>query len=345
MQQIQNQINHEFLKPENVVIDTSSNITQITVTLPFAYTTKHAELDNYLHGLFENSGTVVNVNFKTSIIPHKVKNGLVREANIKNIIAVTSGKGGVGKSTTAINLALALANNGAKVGLLDADIYGPSVPMLVGERAYKPDVDDARFVPLDKYGIKVMSFGFLVAENQPAIWRGAIVNKALDQMLFDSAWGELDYLVIDMPPGTGDIHLTMCQKMPITAVVSVTTPQDIALLDVGKSLQMYKKMEIPCLGIIENMSTHICTNCGHVEAVFGSSGGQKLANEYDLELLTKLPLDINIRLGSDKGMPAAISDNQVLVTLYNDLAVRIGQKISLLGKDYSSKLGKVGVIK
>ena len=282
---------------------------------------------------------------KTSIIPHKIKNGLVRIPNIKNIIAVTSGKGGVGKSTTAINLAISLSKLGLKVGLLDADIYGPSVPVLVGERGFKPDVAENKFVPLTKYGIEILSFGFLISEKEPAIWRGAIVNKALDQLLFDTLWGDLDCLIIDMPPGTGDIHLTMCQKMPITAVVSVTTPQDIALLDVGKSLQMYKKMDIPCLGVIENMSMHICSNCGHVDQIFGSDGGNKLAEEYGVDLLAKLPLNRTIREGSDSGTPVVINDSLPEAKIYQDLAINLLDKLSKLPKDYSSMLGKVNVIK
>lgn len=281
---------------------------------------------------------------KETIIPHKIKNGLVRIPNIKNIIAVTSGKGGVGKSTTAVNLAISLSKLGLNIGLLDADIYGPSVPILVGEKSFKPDVAESKFVPLTKFGMKILSFGFLVAETQPAIWRGAIVNKALDQLLFDTVWGELDCLILDMPPGTGDIHLTMCQKMPITAVVSVTTPQDIALLDVIKSLEMYKKMDIPCLGIIENMSIHICSNCGHKEDIFGSFGGETLAKHYGLDLLAKLPLNIEIRKGSDAGLPTAYTKNEVEF-IYNELAKKLLSNLSKLGKDYSSKIGKVGVIK
>lgn len=277
-----------------------------------------------------------------NIIAHKIKSGIVRIANIKNIIAVTSGKGGVGKSTTAVNLAVSLAKTGAKVGLLDADIYGPSVPLLVGEKGFKPEVQDTCFVPLEKYGIKILSFGFLIGEKQPAIWRGAIVNKALDQLLFDTMWGELDVLILDMPPGTGDIHLTMCQKMPITGVISVTTPQDIALLDVVKSIEMYKKLEIPCLGIIENMSTHICSNCGHSEAIFGEDGGNKLATEYNVPLLAQLPLNIDIRVASDKGEPVSQSNN-ILASIYNDLALSLLNELAKLPKDYSSKLGKINV--
>lgn len=281
---------------------------------------------------------------KTNIIAHKIKTGLVRIRNIKNIIAISSGKGGVGKSTTAINIALSLAKSGAKVGLLDADIYGPSIPLLVGERNTRLEVADSLFIPLEKFGLKIVSFGFLVPEKQPSIWRGAIVGKALDQLLFDTKWGELDYLFIDMPPGTGDIHLTMCQKMPITAVVTVTTPQDIALLDVIKSIEMYNKLAIPCLGIIENMSVHLCSNCGHIEEIFGTSGGNKLSSEYNLPLLGKLPLDINIRLGSDKGKPISLLDGEI-ANIYADLGCSILTELSKLPKDYSVQLGKVNLVK
>lgn len=281
---------------------------------------------------------------ENKIIPHKVKAGISRIPNIKNIIAVTSGKGGVGKSTTAINLAVSLAKNGANVGILDADIYGPSLPMLVGERKFKPDVAENSFVPLEKFGIKILSFGFLVDEKQPAIWRGAIVNKALDQLLIDTIWGELDYLVVDMPPGTGDIHLTMCQKMPITAIVTVTTPQDLALVDVIKSVEMYKKMGIPSLGIIENMSTHICSKCGHEESIFGNGGGAKIAVDYDLPVLAQLPLDISLRVASDSGVPI-VTTNQNIAKLYEELVLKLELELAKLPKDYSVQLGKINVIK
>lgn len=281
---------------------------------------------------------------RDDIVAHKVKLGLVRMANIKNIIAITSGKGGVGKSTTAVNLAIAMAKTGASVGLLDADIYGPSVPMLVGERDFKPDVRDACFLPLEKYGIKILSFGFLIDEKQPAIWRGAIVNKALNQLMFDTMWGELDYLIIDMPPGTGDVHLTMCQKMPITGVVSVTTPQDISLVDVTKSVEMYKKLGLNCLGVIENMSTHICSNCGHIEAIFGNNGGAKLAAAYNLPLLAKLPLDINICTAADTGVPITLDLTNSVTQLYTDLVLALEVQLAKLPKDYSAKIGKVATL-
>ncbi|MFN7094564.1 MAG: iron-sulfur cluster carrier protein ApbC [Burkholderiales bacterium] len=345
--EILNNINHYLLKPEYITTEVLNHTTlKVMVQLPFAATSFHTELESYLLSYLQEHGVSepIVVEFKTIIIPHKVKSGLTRQGNIKNILAVTSGKGGVGKSTTALNLAIGLAKNGAAVGLLDADIYGPSIPMLVGEREFKPEVADACFVPLNKYGIKILSFGFLIGEKQPAIWRGAMVGKALDQLLFDTQWGELDYLVIDMPPGTGDIHLTMCQKMPITAVITVTTPQDIALIDVRKSIEMYRKMDIPCLGIVENMSVHICSQCGHAEAIFGAQGGTNLAAEYQLPLLAQLPLDINIRTSSDSGEPISAYDGTIS-KIYAQLAVKVARGLSGLAKDYSAKLGKVSVVK
>lgn len=281
---------------------------------------------------------------QVTVIPHKVKPGLVRIPNIKNIIAISSGKGGVGKSTVAINLAISLAKTGANVGLMDADIYGPSVPILVGEPDFKPEVEETLFIPLEKYNLKILSFGFLIAAKQPAIWRGAIVVKALDQLLFDTKWGELDYLIIDMPPGTGDIQLTMCQKMPITAVITVTTPQDVALLDVTKGIEMYKKLGIPCLGIVENMSTHICSKCGNRDAIFGEGGGDKIAAEYNMPNLAKLPLDINTRLAGDSGSPISLHDN-IIATIYEELTVNLLKELAKLPKDYSAKLGKISVTK
>lgn len=281
---------------------------------------------------------------KPIIIAHKVKNGLKRISNIKNIIAITSGKGGVGKSTTALNLAIAMGGLGAKVGILDADIYGPSLPILVGAEDYKPAVSENNcFVPLDKFGIKVMSFGFLVDSKTATIWRGAMVNKALNQLLNDTEWDELDYLFIDMPPGTGDIHLTMAQTIPLTATIVVTTPQDIALLDVGKSINMFHKLDIPCLGVVENMSTHICENCGHESDIFGFGGNTRLKNEYNLDLLAKLPLNLAICQHSDRGEPIVLKENPI-ANIYKTLAHNTHQQISLLPKDHSNSLSGVKVV-
>lgn len=284
------------------------------------------------------------MNKTQEILPHKVKAGITRISNIKNIIAVTSGKGGVGKSTTAFNLAVAMGKLGLNVGLLDADIYGPSIPTIAGEKLFKPEVEDDCFLPLYKFGIKILSFGFLIDEKQPAIWRGAIVNKALNQLLFDTKWGDLDVLIVDMPPGTGDIHLTMCQKMPITGVVTVTTPQDIALVDVVKSVAMYAKMDIPCLGIIENMSIHICSQCGHKESIFGSHGAKKLATEFKLDVLAQLPLDIKIREAGDSGK-SIFEQNLSIADMFVSLAKSTLDNLAKLPKDFSTKLGKIPIRK
>lgn len=287
-----------------------------------------------------------NTTNKPKIIAHKVKSGLKRIANIKNIIAVSSGKGGVGKSTTAINLAVSLAKTGTRVGVLDADIYGPSLPILVGEVSYKPEISaNNKFVPLEKYGIQSISFGFLVDPKQATIWRGAIVNKALNQLLNDSEWDELDILVIDMPPGTGDIHLTIAQNFPITATIVVTTPQDIALLDVGKSINMFQKLDIPCLGVVENMSTHICEKCGNESDIFGLGGSARLKEEYNLELLAKLPLNLSVCQQSDLGQPIASLENNHIAPIYDKLAQDVLVKLSELGKDYSNLIPPVQVLK
>jgi ATP-binding protein involved in chromosome partitioning len=279
-----------------------------------------------------------------NIKAHKVKPGITRISSIKNIIAVTSGKGGVGKSTVAVNLAIALQLQGAKVGILDCDIYGPSLPLLVGEVNFKPEVEDKKFVPLKKFNLNIMSFGFLIAAKQPAIWRGAIVLKALDQMLHDTIWGDIDILILDMPPGTGDIHLTMAQKVPITATIAVTTPQDIALIDVIKSIEMFNKLSIPCLGIIENMAYYICEQCNHQSHVFGQGGSNKLADQYNYSILAQLPLDSNIRKCSDAGSPIVLQEQQV-AKLYNLIAEKVIENLTKFPLDYSSSLANINITK
>jgi ATP-binding protein involved in chromosome partitioning len=282
---------------------------------------------------------------KSKIIAHRVKQGLNRIDNIKNIIAISSGKGGVGKSTTAINLAVALAKTGLSIGVLDTDIYGPSIPKLVGQENYKPEVSpNNKFTPLDVHGIKVMSFGFLVDRNQATIWRGSIVNKALEQMLFDTEWGELDILILDLPPGTGDIQLTMGQKFPITASVVVTTPQDIALIDVGKSIAMFEKLSIPCLGVVENMAVHTCSNCGHQEHIFGSGAIDKIKEIYNLDKLVSLPLDMNICTNSENGTPIALEAKISVSMIYTELANKVIENLAKLPKDYSTLIPKVQAV-
>ncbi len=245
------------------------------------------------------------------VLPQAVQKGLNPLPGVANIIAVASGKGGVGKSTVAVNLALALQAEGASVGILDADIYGPSQPLMLGSKQRPTSPDGKRMNPIIAHGLQAMSIGFIMADDaQPAIWRGPMVTQALTQLLNETVWDDLDYLIIDLPPGTGDIQLSLSQRVPVSASVIVTTPQDIALLDARKGLQMFRKVGIPVLGVIENMATHVCTNCGHEEAIFGAGGGDKLANEAGTELLGSLPLDLRIRLQADSGNPTVAADPQ-----------------------------------
>src|SRR6186713_530750 len=237
----------------------------------------------------------VTANVTMKIVSHAVQRGVKLVPGVKNIIAVASGKGGVGKSTTAVNLALALAAEGANVGVLDADIYGPSQPMMLGLAGRPESRDGKTLEPLEAYGLQAMSIGFLIDQDTPMVWRGPMVTQALEQLLKDTNWRDLDYLIVDMPPGTGDIQLTLAQKVPVTGAVIVTTPQDIALIDARKGLKMFEKVGIPILGIVENMAIHVCTNCGHAEHIFGSGGGERMGRDYDVELLGSLPLDIRIR--------------------------------------------------
>ena len=251
---------------------------------------------------------------------------------VKNIIAIASGKGGVGKSATALNVALALHFEGAKVGLLDADIYGPSQPLMLGIPSdRRPEVQDQKyFVPIEAYGLQTMSMGYLVAEKTPMVWRGPMVSGALKQMVNQTLWQDLDYLIIDMPPGTGDIQLTLSQQVPVTGSAIVTTPQDIALLDAKKGIEMFRKVNVPCLGIVENMSTHTCSACGHNEAIFGDGGGERIAKEYDVPLLGKLPLALEIRKGLDEGKPlVAVSPDSVLATQYRHIAKKLAAQLCI----------------
>jgi ATP-binding protein involved in chromosome partitioning len=286
----------------------------------------------------------INVDISFNIVSHSVQKGVKPLKSIKNTIAVASGKGGVGKSTTSVNLALALQAEGAKVGILDADIYGPSQPRMLGCHA-KPDSPDGKTIePNISYGIQSMSIGYLINDETPMIWRGPMVTSALEQLLGDTNWDDLDYLVIDLPPGTGDIQLTLCQKIPVSGAMIVTTPQDIALLDARKALKMFEKVEVPVFGIVENMSTHICSQCGHEEHIFGSGGGVQMSEQYGVDLLGALPLDISIREGADNGRPTVAMDpDSKLTLLYRDIARKTAAKLSLQAKDYSNKFPKIVV--
>jgi ATP-binding protein involved in chromosome partitioning len=279
----------------------------------------------------------VKVSVSTSVATHAVQKGVKPLPGVRNMIAVASGKGGVGKSTVAVNLALALAAEGAKVGVLDADIYGPSQPRMLGVKA-KPQSKDGRTLePIRSYGLQTMSIGFLIEEETPMIWRGPMVTQALEQLLRDTNWTDIDYLVIDLPPGTGDIQLTLAQKVPVSGAIIVTTPQDIALLDARKGLKMFEKVEVPVIGIVENMSTHICSQCGHEEPIFGAGGGQRMADQYDVELLGSIPLDIRVREETDGGRPTVVAEPDSRIALiFRDIARRVAAKLSLRKKDYSA---------
>ncbi|MDG1097325.1 MAG: iron-sulfur cluster carrier protein ApbC [Methylophilaceae bacterium] len=284
----------------------------------------------------------VSVNVGSRIVSHKVQQGVNLLPNVKNVIAVASGKGGVGKSTTSVNLALALAAEGATVGLLDADIYGPSQPQMLGLSGRPDSADGKSIEPMEAYGIQAMSIGFLVDTDTPMVWRGPMVTGALEQLLRDTKWRDLDYLVIDLPPGTGDIQLTLAQKIPVTGAIIVTTPQDIALLDARKGLKMFEKVGIPILGIVENMSTHICSNCGHEEHIFGAGGGETMCKDYNVDLLGSLPLDIKIREQADNGKPTVVAEpDSAIATTYKSIARQSAIKIANAGLDHSSKFPNI----
>lgn len=288
----------------------------------------------------------VSVNLETKIIPHAVQRGVQLLPKVKNIVAVASGKGGVGKSTTAVNLALALAAEGAKVGILDADIYGPSQPMMMGIEGRPESEDGKTMEPLANYGVEVMSIGFLVEQDNPMIWRGPMATQALEQLLRQTNWGDLDYLIVDMPPGTGDIQLTLSQRVPLTGAVIVTTPQDIALLDAKKGIKMFEKVGVPILGIVENMAVHVCSNCGHVEHIFGAEGGKKLAAQYQMDYLGALPLNIRIREQADGGRPTVVSEpDGEIAALYKDVARQVAVKIAQRAKDFSAKFPTITISK
>jgi ATP-binding protein involved in chromosome partitioning len=291
------------------------------------------------------SGARLQLTLRSDIEAHAVQRTLKPLANVKNIVAVASGKGGVGKSTTAANLAIAWAHQGAKVGLLDADIYGPSQPLMMGLAGRKPGSTDGKHIqPLSAHGVAVMSIGFLIDAAQPMAWRGPMVTQALTQLLADTDWGELDYLVVDMPPGTGDIQLTLAQRVPVSGAVIVTTPQDIALLDARKGLKMFEKVEVRVLGVVENMSVHVCVNCGHVEHLFGSGGGARMAAEYGVNLLGELPLDIRIREDADGGSPTVAAEpDSPRGQAYLQMARRTAARLASMNKDYSRAFPRITV--
>ena len=328
---------------KNIVVDGGKVSVDVQLGFPAAgyrdtLSTKLKDLIKTVAGV-----TDTTVNVTSNIVTHTVQKGVKPITGVKNIIAVASGKGGVGKSTVAVNLALALSVEGARVGILDADIYGPSQPRMLGVMNAKPESSDGRSLdPVNSYNLQVMSIGFLVDQDTPMIWRGPMVTQALTQLLNDTRWNELDYLVIDLPPGTGDIQLTLAQKVPVSGAVIVTTPQDIALLDAIKGLKMFEKVDVRVLGIVENMSTHICSKCGHEEHIFGAGGGQRMASDNKVPLLGSLPLEMSIRVQTDGGKPtvAAEPDGRIAL-IYRDIARRVAAKLSMQAKDFSSKFPKI----
>jgi len=288
----------------------------------------------------------VTVQLSSRVVAHAAQRGVQLLPQVKNIIAVASGKGGVGKSTTTVNLALALAAEGARVGILDADIYGPSQPMMMGIEGRPESEDGKTMEPMENYGVQVMSIGFLVNQDEAMIWRGPMATQALEQLLRQTNWKDLDYLIIDMPPGTGDIQLTLSQRVPMTGAVIVTTPQDIALLDAKKGIKMFEKVGVPILGIVENMAAHVCTNCGHIEHIFGADGGKKMAENYQMDYLGALPLNMQIRLQADNGKPTVVADPDGEVAgIYKSVARQVAIKIAAKAKDFSAKFPTITVSK
>ncbi|HET6629957.1 MAG TPA: iron-sulfur cluster carrier protein ApbC [Woeseiaceae bacterium] len=327
--------------------DVEEGRTRVEIELGFPFESLRAELEARLREAIRAQAPIeqLELALESRIVPHGVQPNLKPLPNVANIIAIASGKGGVGKSTTAVNLAAALARDGASVGVLDADIYGPSMPAMLGLAGRRPTSRDGKtMIPLEAHGLQVMSIGFLIDPDQPMVWRGPMVTQALNQLLQQTEWSELDYLVVDMPPGTGDIQLTLSQRVPVSGAVIVTTPQDIATLDARKGLQMFRKVSVQVLGIVENMSTHVCTRCGHEEAIFGSGGGARMAEEYGVELLGQIPLDVTIREQTDSGRPSVVADpDGPIAGAWLRTARRMSARLAMQGKDYSRRFPNIVV--
>jgi len=311
---------------------------ELTVSLGYPASGWHDELRGLVRSAVAGAGHSgeVQVTVETKVVAHEVQKGVTPIKGVKNIIAVASGKGGVGKSTVSSNLALALAAEGAAAGILDADIYGPSQPRMLGISGRPQSSDGKTLEPMISYQLQAMSIGFLIDDDTPMIWRGPMVTQALEQLLNDTQWRDLDYLVIDLPPGTGDTQLTLAQKVPVSGAAIVTTPQDIALLDARKALKMFEKVEIPVLGVIENMSTHVCSKCGHEEAIFGTGGGERMASEYGVDILGGIPLDIRIREDADGGRPTVVADPDGAVAAnYRVIARQVAGRLAARKRNYS----------
>lgn len=322
-------------------------VANIELELSYPARSQHSELQRRIEAALQEVAPdlKMSLHISTRVVAHKVQGNVQLLPGVRNIVLVASGKGGVGKSTTAANLALALAQEGARTGLLDADIYGPSQPMMMGLVGEQPESDDGKTMrPLLAHGVQVNSIGFLIDPDQPMVWRGPMATQALRQLLNDTRWDDLDYLVIDMPPGTGDIQLTLAQSVPVTGAVIVTTPQDIALLDARKGLKMFEKVGIPILGVVENMSIHVCSNCGHAEHIFGAGGGEKMCADYGVPFLGSLPLDIQIREQADGGAPTVVSDPEgPIARAYRQIALRVGVALADKQRDMRLKFPTIVV--
>jgi len=331
------QIQDPYLKQDLVAADivkavsVDGNKRKVSLEFPYPCAGIQADLTAQIQAAL---GGDVEIEFSTNVQPHAGQNQLPNMASVKNIVAVASGKGGVGKSTTTVNLALAMAAEGAKVGIMDADIYGPSQGLMLGVEGQRPQpVGDKHMKPVVSHGIQSMSMSYLIDENTPMVWRGPMVAGALQQLMTQTLWEDLDYLFVDMPPGTGDVQLTLSQKVPVAGAVVVTTPQDIALLDAKKGVEMFRKVDIPVLGVVENMSTHICSNCGHTEHIFGEGGGERISEQYDTELLGNLPLSLSIRKQVDAGNPTVLSDpDSAEAQIYRDIARKVAAILAKRGK-------------
>ncbi|CAK0744992.1 P-loop NTPase family protein Mrp [Gammaproteobacteria bacterium] len=327
---------------QSIVIE--GGTVKISVVLGFPARRMHSVMQEQISATVGKIPGVesVEVDISTKIIAHQVQKGVNTIKGVKNIIAVASGKGGVGKSTTAVNLALALSSEGANVGILDADIYGPSQPTMLGTKA-RPESQDGRTLdPVMSYHLQSMSIGYLIDEETPMIWRGPMVTQALEQLLKDTNWRDLDYLIVDLPPGTGDTQLTLAQKVPVSGAIIVTTPQDIALLDARKGLKMFEKVEVPVLGVVENMSIHICSQCGHEEPIFGEGGGKRMAEQHGVDFMGSLPLDIHIREDADSGRPTVIAKpDSRIAEIYREIARRATARLSLQAKNYAAKFPNI----
>lgn len=328
--------------------DVTESGDRCTISLEVGYPTKNCceglveRLNSHLESYAE--GKTLDINVLSNIEPHEVQKGVKRFSDIKNIIAVASGKGGVGKSTVTANLALALKTEGASVGILDADIFGPSQPTIMGSDAFIDRNHDESMDPIEMHGIQTISAGYLVKKDSPIMWRGPMVSQALSHLMNETFWADLDYLIVDMPPGTGDVQLSLAQEIPVSGAVIVTTPQDVALLDARKALTMFNQMKVDVLGVIENMSVHVCESCGHEQHIFGQGGGLKMADDFEVDYLGSLPLDIRIREDSDSGCPTVVADpDGAIAGLYHDVALKMAGRLSLKKKDYSAVMPEVKV--